>query len=151
MFLSLWIKIFLYKKLIWVILVQVRSFEQIFFLWWRKLKHICSTRLIGKWGYSSRQTHWPKAWASRYKIKHLCRVEQLFESAEELDTLIVSRLGVHKDKERGAVLWSYCFPCLITSCKPDKTSVTILVYNLSVVLFMKQYRPVAGYITNIFF
>lgn len=136
----LFLKIFLYRKLTLVILVQVKVWNKYFFFDGGNYSTlICSKGLIGKRGYSSRQTHWPKAWASRYKIKHLCRVEQLFESAEELDTLIVSRLGVHKDKKRGAVLWSYCFPRLITSCKPDKTSVTVSVYKLSAV-----YRPVAG-------
>lgn len=58
----------------------------------------------------------PQVGSGGYEIKHLCRIEQLLEPAEELYTLIVPRLGVDEDEERGTVLRPYCLPCFITTC-----------------------------------
>lgn len=41
----------------------------------------------------------PEVWSSVHEVKDLGRVQQLFESSEELHTLVVPTFGIDKDKQ----------------------------------------------------
>ena len=47
----------------------------------------------------------PQVWSSIHQVKHLRRVQQLFEASQELDTLIVSTFRVDKDEQRTGAGW----------------------------------------------
>lgn len=42
----------------------------------------------------------PQLWSSIHEVKDLCRVEQLFELAEELHALVITTLTVHQHQQR---------------------------------------------------
>lgn len=47
----------------------------------------------------------PEVWSSIHEVKDLGRVQQLFESSEELHTLVVATFRIDKDQQWACAGW----------------------------------------------
>lgn len=57
----------------------------------------------------------PESRSAVHQIENLSRIEELLETAQKLDALIISRLGVDKDQEWRTSLRPHRFPGLVRS------------------------------------
>lgn len=55
----------------------------------------------------------PKTGPSVHQIKHLSRIEELFETSQELDALVIARFRIDKDQERRTALRPHSLPSFV--------------------------------------